>query len=456
MRTPLLDALSAYASARHYSGHTPGHKDGRLLPARLRAAWGDAVWRWDATEVPGLDNLAAPEGVLRESMAEWARLRQAAAAQDLGGGTSAGLKAAVLAMGRGRKVFVPRHAHHSIIEALVLADAAPLWLEVTLDADGLLLGVAPQELARAAEAHPDCRLMVAVHPTYHGITWRNAALFAEARRRGIAVISDSAHGAHFDGRHTPPPALALGASVSVESAHKTLPVLTQAAVMLMAADAPERDLRRAAALMHTTSPSYLLMASLEAAGDWLECIAPALMEAGEARIRALRQAIGAGPYVCADCPDEWQADLYRLYLRPRRASSAQLETALVQAGVVPEMTDGRGVLLLLPLDGGDEAMHARILAACRNPRLAVPGEKKALCYLSHAPERVLSLREAWFAPQAVRPLDACAGCVAAEILEMYPPGIALLLPGERVTDEALAVWRRAGGDLHRPFAVCLQ
>jgi arginine/lysine/ornithine decarboxylase len=456
MHTPLLDALSLYHDRADRSCHTPGHKNGRLVPARLARAWGPEVWKWDATEVPGLDALAHPQGVLRDSMAEWARIRHAAAAQYLVGGTSIGLKAAILALARGQEIFVPRHAHHSILEALVLADARPLWLDVTLNAAGLPLGVAPQTLAAAAQAHPSCRLMAAVHPTYHGMTWRNAELFALARRLGIAVISDSAHGAHFDGVHTPAPALELGAMVSVESAHKTLPVLTQASVMLMSPQAPEDDLRRAVALLGTTSPSYLLMASLEAAGDWLETQAPALMAAGLTRIRALKEALAAAPWVeLAQGPD-WQADPFRLYLHPVRASAETLEAALVAAGVMPEMTDGYGVLLLLPLDGGDDDLRDRILTACADPRLETPAPARALCYLAAPPPAVLTPRQAWFAPRRTLPLDQCLDQIAAEVLEAYPPGIPLVAPGERITSRVLEVWQASGGDMSKPFAVCLQ
>ena len=124
----------------------------------LRAAWGEAVFRYDLTEVPGLDNLAHPEGALAASMAAWAEARGCAHVQYLLGGTSLGLKAAMLGLCRGRKVFVPRHAHTSIYQGMVLAGAEPVTLDVSLDdALGIPLGVSPETLARAIAAHPDCR-----------------------------------------------------------------------------------------------------------------------------------------------------------------------------------------------------------------------------------------------------------------------------------------------------------
>ena len=147
MNTPLWQALQAAVGRRAASFHTPGHKNGRIVPQALAAAWGSDVFRYDLTEIPGLDNLAHPDGVLAESMAAWAAARGCAHVQYLLSGTSLGLKAALLALCRGRKVFVPRHAHHSIYEGLVLAGATPLTLPVRFDDRlGIPLGVAPADL----------------------------------------------------------------------------------------------------------------------------------------------------------------------------------------------------------------------------------------------------------------------------------------------------------------------
>ena len=131
-------------------------------------------------------------------MEEWARERECACVQYLLGGTSLGLKAAILALCRGKEVFVPRHAHGSIYQGIVLAGATPVPLEVEFDPElGIPLGVAPETFQEALCCHPDCKVMVLVHPTYHGITADNATLLQMAHAYGVTTIVDAAHGAHF-------------------------------------------------------------------------------------------------------------------------------------------------------------------------------------------------------------------------------------------------------------------
>lgn len=446
MNTPLWQALQAAAARQAVSFHTPGHKNGRLLPQALRDAWGSAVWQYDLTEIPGLDNLAHPEGALAESMAAWAEARGCAHVQYLLGGTSLGIKAALLALCRGRKVFVPRHAHGSVYQGLVLAGAEAVTLPVRFDDDlGIPLGVAPEDLQAAIAAHPDCRHLLLVHPTYHGITWQNAALLEMAGAAGLTTIVDAAHGAHFTSALTPPSALALGADVVIESAHKTLPCLTQASVMLIRPPALVTPLRQAVALLHTTSPSYLLMASLEQAGAWLANEGARVMGEGVAQIRRLEAVLNGLRRLQLQRRSEWQQDPFKLYLTSPCASGETIARLLDGHGCVAEMSDGRGCLLMLPLDGGDPSLAA-VLAAVDEELAALHEAIPAPCYCAAAPERVCALDAAWLAPRHSLPLNEAVGQVAAAILEAYPPGIPLLLPGERITEAVRDAWVASGRD----------
>lgn len=445
MNTPLWQALQAAVRRNAASCHTPGHKNGRLVPEALREAWGTALFRYDLTEIPGLDNLAHPEGVLADSMAEWAAARGCAHVQYLLGGTSLGLKAALLALCRGRKVFVPHHAHHSIYEGLALAGAEAVTLEVQFDpALGIPLGVAPETLAAALRAHPDCKHMVLVHPTYHGITWQNKVLLSLAKQAGLTTIVDEAHGAHFTSTLTPPSALALGADVVIESAHKTLPCLTQASVMLIRDQALVAPLCAAVALLHTTSPSYLLMASLEQAGAWLANEGAAVMAEGVARVRALEARAAGFEHLRIQRREAWQQDPFKLYLTCDHASGETIARLLDERGCVAEMSDGRGCLLMLGLDGGDDSLDSDLAAVDR--ALATIDEPiPEPCYCA-APPRLQSLADAWLAPRRRLPLAEAVGETAAALVEAYPPGIPLLVPGEEITQAVVDAWQASGRD----------
>lgn len=446
MNTPLWQALQAAVGRRAASFHTPGHKNGRIVPQALAAAWGSDVFRYDLTEIPGLDNLAHPEGVLAESMAAWAAARGCAHVQYLLSGTSLGLKAALLALCRGRKVFVPRHAHHSIYEGLVLAGATPLTLPVRFDDRlGIPLGVAPEDLEAACAAHPDCRHLVLVHPTYHGITWQGAEVLVLAKAHGLTTIVDAAHGAHFTSTVTPDSALALGADVVIESAHKTLPCLTQASVMLVRDEQLVPPLTNAVALLHTTSPSYLLMASLEQAGAWLANEGEAVMQQGARRIAALEAAAASWQNLAIERDSNWRQDPFKLYLTSAHASGETIACLLDARGCVAEMSDGRGCLLMLPLDGGDPAL-VEILADVDHALAEIDEAIQAPCYLRETPRVDVPLAKAWLAPRRALPLEKAVGQTAAALLEAYPPGIPLLLPGERITQGIVDAWTASGRD----------
>lgn len=453
MKTPLWQALTAAVHRRAESYHTPGHKSGRLVPGAIRRAWGEDLWRYDLTEIPGLDNLAHPDGVLQASMAEWAAWRGCAHVQYLLGGTSLGLKAALYALCRGKEVFVPRHAHSSIYQGLVLAGATPITLPVRFDEElGIPLGVGPEDLSQAIQKHPYCRHLVMVHPTYHGLIWENEALFMVAKQAGLTVIVDAAHGAHFISDVTPPSALLLGADVVIESAHKTLPCLTQASVMLIQNEALVAPLVAAVGLLHTTSPSYLLMASLEQAGAWLANEGAAVMTAGAARVQTLEEMAAEWQHLTIARRDQWRQDPFKLYLTSPHASGETIGRLLAANGAVCEMTDGRGCLLMLPLDGGDAALAE----TCRAVDIALADLHEPIptpCYCDAPPVVDVPLGDAWLAPRRSLPLQAAIGYTAASVLEAYPPGIPLLLPGERITGAIVSAWTASGRAADAPIDV---
>ncbi len=445
MQAKLWMALEKNVKKNLISGHTPGHKNGHLVPEALREAWGEDVWRYDKTEIEGLDNLAHPTGALKSSMAGWARERGCAHVQYLLGGTSLGLKASILALGRGKKIFVPRHAHHSIIEAMVLSGSEPIYLDVDFDSRlGIPIGVKLQTFKAAAEEHPDCKLMVVVHPTYHGFSYKNHWLFAEAKKMGITTIVDGAHSAHFC--VTPgltQDALSLGGDVVIESAHKTLPCLTQASIMLIRDEALVTPLTEAVALLHTTSPSYLLMASLEASGVWLFGEGRAIIEKAIDQLKISKWGLGKMKHLVLEETLWWFQDPFKLYFTCPHASGEAIGEVFRELGLECEMTDGRGALVMLPLDG---AMPLALFleADKRLDTIRTPIPKP--CYVKRHGKTMMSLSEAYYAQKERVPLVKAKGRVAAQILEAYPPGIPLLLPGERINKSHIDAWLASGQD----------
>ena len=457
MRTPLFDALLAHQEKQALSYHTPGHKNGVLAPSRLLAHWGSAVFADDLTEITGFDNLANPQGILAESMEEAALSLGSKHLRYLTAGSSLGLQVAILANCRRQKVFVPRHAHRSIYHALYLADAQVISLEVTCDPVlGIPLGLHPDTLAQGAKDHPDCKHLILVHPTYHGFTWQNKELVALAKSLGITSIADSAHGAHFFYHEgLPEDALNIGCDIVISGAHKTLPVLTQTSLLLWQDDAFTEAIDQALRHIQTTSPSYLFLTSLELGlAD--------MAEQGHARIDQGLKAIKEGKEALNHQNDlvlfeksDYASDPFKWYLQTPYLHPDHYAQSLENQGIYPEMTDHAGTLLLLPLSGP----HPHSLKTLQDSAQQHQGQLQTIEKAAYQPqplERKVSLRQAWDAPSQTLPLEEACGAIAGDILDCYPPGIPLLLPGEEITQALITCWKAAGKNPHIPVRICLE
>lgn len=458
METPLFHALNRHRNQQTRSYHTPGHKNGTLLPPALAAAWHPDLFTYDLTELPGLGNLSEYEGVLAESQHEAALSLHAHALRYLIGGSTLGLQAALLATCRNAQVFVPRHAHRSIYHALFLANALPVPLDVTCDPVlGIPLGVHPASLKKACAAHPNCRRLVLIHPTYHGFTWENEALMQVARECGLFTIADSAHGAHFFYHdQLPTDAYRLGCDLVISGAHKTLPVLTQSAILLVHDKTLLPDIDQALRLLQTTSPSYLLLLSLEMGLAHMAESGTALVSTGLAALARSQKPLQefAKPLLLANA--DYNQDPFKWYLTAPQRNADAFAAALRQQGIETEMTDHSGVLLMLPLTGPTEDLSGKIIAAQRHVRTVTDGASAIASITPTMPPRACTLQEAWFGQREVIPLGNALGRIAADILDCYPPGIPLLVPGERITADLLTTWVNTGQSLQTPVTVLLE
>jgi arginine decarboxylase len=268
-QTPILAILKASGARDHAPFYAPGHKRGRGASPQLQNLLGLQALRVDLPELPELDNLFAPEGVIQEAQTLAAEAFGAEQTYFLANGSTCGIEAAILATcGPGDKIIVPRNAHRSVIAGLVLAGAMPVFVEPQYAPElGLVLGISADAIASALHRHPDTRAVLVVSPTYHGICSDIAAIAHLAHAHHLPLLVDEAHGAHFGFHpHLPSTALGQGADLVVQSTHKLLGALTQASMLHTQGHRINRSrLQAALQLTQSTSPSYLLLASLDAA-----------------------------------------------------------------------------------------------------------------------------------------------------------------------------------------------
>lgn len=409
--------------------HMPGHK------GKLPAAWMDGAI--DQTETAMTDDLFAPEGGIAQAQALYAQSADAASTIFLTGGSTSGMLAMVLAsVPEGGKLILPRNAHHSAMSACVWGDIEPVFVMPRMRADGSTY-TAAEDVTAAMDAHPDAQAVLITRPDYYGQLTQMGGIVRAAHEKHMRVLVDEAHGAHFPWQRGVQSAMECGADLCVQSAHKTLPALTGAAVLHMAADMDAAHVRRVLRMVHTSSPSFLIMRTLDGARAWMD-------EQGEAALDALRKRIDDFWRVLApgyaNAHEAWggQVDSLRVVIdvTGRGYTGWEASEALTQAGIDPEMADERRLVFIPSVwDEPDWLMRAAQALNALEAREPV----RALCeWTVVLPPRAMRLRRAARGESEAVPLENAEGRVCAVSAGIYPPGVPLCTPGERFTPEVIS------------------
>ena len=272
--TPFLTALYRASQRDHAAFYAPGHKQGQGMSQPMSQLMSHQGLRADLPELPELDNLFAPEGAILAAQVLAAQTFGSDQTWFLANGTTCGIEAAILATcGPGDRILLPRNVHQSVISALILSGAIPIFMAPDYDPEwDMAHGVEPAAIATALDTYPDINALVIVSPTYYGTCSDVEAIARLAHAHHIPLIVDEAHGPHF-GFHPdlPPSALAAGADVVIQSTHKVLSAMSQASMLHLRhpQDEPQRvspqRISQALQLVQSTSPNALLLASLDAA-----------------------------------------------------------------------------------------------------------------------------------------------------------------------------------------------
>lgn len=461
---PIVEALG------HYQGvqapfYTPGHKRGQGIPATLRDRWGAAAFAYDLPELPGLDNLLDPQGVIQVAQTLAAEAFGAEQTWFLANGSTAGLLAAILTVcAAGEKIILPRNVHRSVISGLILAGAMPIFVQPEYDADwDLVQGVDPVTIALALNQHPDAKAVLVVSPTYHGVCSDLQMIAHLTHQANLPLLVDEAHGAHFAFHpELPPSALNCGADLVVQSTHKTLSALTQAAMMHVQGDRLDRQrLSQSLALVQSTSPNYLLLASLDAArqqmalqGDELMAQTLDLASQARANLTQLEPIAVLQPEAAGD-PGFAHLDRTRLTVRVDQVGITGFEAderLLQDFAVLAELPALRHLTFIISLGNtaSDIDRLGQGLAALRHLNLKPMPPFQPRWLLPTLLSPVMVPREAFFAAHRTVPIAQAVGHICAELICPYPPGIPLLMPGEEVTlgaIEALQEVQAAGGEI---------
>lgn len=462
-RTPLLDALATSAHRYHAPFYTPGHKRGRGIPQPLAELLGRSVFRADLPELPELDNLFAPAGVIEEAQQLAARAFGAAQTWFLVNGSTCGVMAAILATcGVGDKIILPRNIHQSAIAGLVLSGAIPVFINPEYDRFSDLAGsVTLAAVAAALEKHPDSKAVMVVYPNYHGICGNLKAIAELVHQHHIPLLVDEAHGAHLSfHRDLPDSALSAGADLTIQSTHKVLGAMTQASMLhIQAQQIDAQKLSKALQLLQSSSPSYLLLASLDAARQQMALHGEQLMSrtlqlADDARYK-INQIRGLSVLEFSQTQGFFDFDRTRLTVRVSELGLSGFEADQIlhqQLGVTAELPTSEHLTFILSLGNTQADIDKLVRSLITIANDHYPAQQPHACkellqswkakfvYIHSSSCTLcpnLSPRQAFFAPTETLFVNDALDQICAELICPYPPGIPVLMPGEIISSAAI-------------------
>ncbi|MBK8191117.1 MAG: aminotransferase class I/II-fold pyridoxal phosphate-dependent enzyme [Vampirovibrionales bacterium] len=452
---PIAKAIAHYLTLQRRRFHVPGHA-GRLLFESPGLS--EALLAADLSEVEGLDVLSQPEGCIATSQALAASIYGVGHSFYLINGASVGLQAAMLATLRpGDDVLIARNAHRSLISGLILTGANPIWLwPERLSEWGLWAALTSQTVRSALEAHPNARLVAMTSPTYEGIGSDIDAIAEICRAYGALTLVDEAHGALWPfSEDLPPTAAHARVDVVVHSLHKSAGSLTQTAIAHLphGSGVSPSQFQQALNALQTTSPSYPLLASAEAAvlhlaspagrAQLQNCIDCATRVRHELQ-RELRHLRLFSPKPPSDAIAS--ADLTALYLAIPDVAGDEWGVRLEQeCGIAFEATTSAGALYkrsLGLLESDDTALiralcsedqRLRSLGACCAPELAEGDARRLDSNQWRSANVAMTPRDAFFSAGERVCADDAVGRIAQETLVHCPPGIPITVPGERIS-----------------------
>ena len=458
MKSTLYRQLEQYCSFGPYPFHMPGHKRS-LMPSE------DLPYGWDLTEVEGTDDLHEAEGILKQAMDRTARLFGAERTWYLVGGSTCGLLSGIRALApAGSEIIVARNCHKSVYHAIELGGLRVHWIMPPMLKEGICGSISPQAVSEAVEKYPKSACVVLTSPTYEGVISDISSISAVCHEKKIPLLVDEAHGAHlglFEG--WPDSAVHRGADVVIQSVHKTLPSLTQTALLHIPGGslANQEEVERQLGVFETSSPSYPLMVSIDACTELLLREGEELFHAWRERLLKFREGAQQLQHLkLLGCGD---SDLFAL--DPGKLTICTGGTDLSGAGLArilrerygleTEMSQGSICLAMTGLGDSDRAMKHLLKALLEVDSQLEEAETEALLTLP-APGSFFCLSwEAVSMEKEEIPLTEAVGRVSGETVWAYPPGIPLTVPGEMISRELIEILQKltdSGTGLHCGFS----
>ena len=506
-KIPIVETLQNLTQKSHAPFYAPGHKHGKGIPQPLTELLGTEVFPADLPELPELDNLFAPDGVIQEAQELAAETFGALHTRFLVNGSTTGIIAGILATcGNGEKIILPRNIHQSVISGLIISGAIPIFINPEYDFHwDIPLSITAESIGQTLAKHPDTKAVMIVNPTYHGVCGNIRAIAQQVHKYNIPLLVDEAHGAHFAFHsELPIPALVSGADLSVQSTHKTLGAMTQASMLHIGSDRIDLyRLQQALQILQSSSPSYLLLASLDAVRQQMALFGEELMSQTLELAKNARNRISQlwnysvfdlkgkekkkqeRNFICLSRYSDFLDNEVKEEIRESGKIFPTPNTQLLTPNFPIENSSNSGFIALdktrltikvsnIGFSGyeADKILHQELGVTCELPSflnltfIISPGN--TLADINQLVTGLISLRnrgsinlaanhgtkldfkvtnfsipvsprDAFFAQKDCVPIAKSVGYISAELLCPYPPGIPVLIPGEIITEKHLQI-----------------
>ncbi len=443
-KTPIIDALIGHIEAGYTSFHTPGHKNGAGMDEALAGLIGSRCLKLDLTELPDLDDLHIPNACIAEAQKLAADAFGAGETFFLVNGSSCGIQAAMMALGNRKKIILPRNIHRSVIAGLILSDGEPIWVKNSFHPElNIPLPPTVDEYKFALHTNNDVDGLFYINPTYHGFCGDMAGVVKLAHSEDIPLIVDEAHGPHLHfHKKYPESAVDLGADIVIQSSHKLLSAMNQGSMLhvhknsLISGNVVFRQLM----ILQTTSPSFVLLAVLDAARKQMAVQGESLLGTGLVVADELRGRLRDVPGLTVGDTD----DPCKLLVSVKEIGITGFQAAefLRERGIQPELADIHNLLFIIT-HGNSKEDFTRLIEGFtelggklrRGP--AFHEDYSSLFEYHDIPRIRMRPREAWFSKRRRINIDESVGEICAEIVAPYPPGVPVLCPGEQIDNSVV-------------------
>jgi arginine decarboxylase len=448
-RAPLFETVLNHAKNRVVSFHTPGHKNGRGVDRRLKAFTGKNLYSMDLTVFPEVDSLHDPVGPIKKAQQLMAMAYGVEHSFFLVNGSSSGNMIMLMSACRpGDSVIISRNAHKSTMAGVILSGVWPIWIQPKVDQNlDILFDSSPEQIEEALRLFPEAKAVFVTSPTYNGISADLVKIKEICRARGKILLVDEAHGAHLKfHKDLPVSAVEAGADMCVQSTHKILSALSQGSVLHLQSDLVDVGrVRKIVSLLQTTSPNYLILSSLDVARRQAVLEGEKLLERVIRNAEFARKRIGQMKNIFTFSRKDivargYDLDTTKLTVNVTRTGLSGHEIEDILAEKYKVQVDAADLFNLIAIMGigSDKSDVVRLIDALSeiDDKHKGVAQNWVLQIPELTTEMVMNPRDVFLLHKSKRvPLSKAVGQISAQTLTPYPPGIPVLIPGERITRE---------------------